>query len=356
MQIVFRADASTEIGSGHIQRCLTLADQLAAAGADCCFIMRKLPGDMREFVEEKGYPVYVIDQANSFTEKSDASATQAIIAALFRKVDLLIVDHYQIAKAWEEQAAMSVQKLMVIDDLANREHACHILLDQNYYTNYQQRYAQLVPATCQLLLGPKYLLLRPEFYQADTKLYQTEAVKKLLIFFGGSDPTNETEKILRALKNTKLGLNFQVDVVIGASNPKLNSIRQLCLETSATLHVQIDYMARLIRGADFAFGAGGMAMWERGYLLLPSAVTAVAENQKQAVLDAEQQNLIMYLGCHQQVTVEDYQNCLRKIADDPMPVNQIKRNLARFFKQDKLEEVSLAKEILTLIAEGSREK
>lgn len=356
LQIVFRTDASVEIGSGHVQRCLTLADQFRKAGAHCCFITREQPGNMTGMVEAKGYPIYMINSITTFSEQEDASSTQTIIESFSSNIDLLIVDHYELSKIWEEQVAVSVQYLMVIDDLANRAHYCHILLDQNYYKNYLERYTQLVPDDCLLLLGPKYLLLRPEFYQANKEIYKkTAAVNKLLIFYGGSDPTNETEKVLQALTEKGVEWNFQVDVVIGENNLNKERITQLCIETSANLHIQIDYMVRLIQQADFAFGAGGAAMWERGYLLLPSVVTIVADNQTQAVLDAEERGLIINLGFHDQVNIKDYINCLQKIVEQQIPIKQVKQELSYFFEQDKSEETSIAKQILRLISER-REK
>ncbi|WP_440894794.1 UDP-2,4-diacetamido-2,4,6-trideoxy-beta-L-altropyranose hydrolase [Amphibacillus sp. Q70] len=351
MQIVFRVDVSIQIGSGHVQRCLTLADQLKQKGAQLSFVIKEQEGNMKSEIEQKGYPVYQIEPTHLTDERIDAKATLAVIEQFFDQVDLLIVDHFQLSSIWESVVKSSVYRLMVIDDLANREHNCDLLLDQNYYHGFQLRYRNLVPVYCRLLLGPKYLLLRPEFYQIIRKQREYDPIKKVLVFYGGSDPTNETEKVLKALDHCSLA-DTTIDVVIGSSHRQAEQIKQLCARIKATYHFNIDYMAELIAEADLAFGAGGISMWERCYLGLPSVVTIVADNQCQATIDAEREGWILNLGWHEDVTTDDYQKVLKSSLQTPDKLKTIENKLKPFFNHEIGASHPVVNEICTLLVKS----
>ncbi|HIW34771.1 MAG TPA: UDP-2,4-diacetamido-2,4,6-trideoxy-beta-L-altropyranose hydrolase [Candidatus Paenibacillus intestinavium] len=284
MDILIRTDASHEIGSGHVMRCLTIADQLQKLGHHVTFWMERLPGHMIDFVERQGYVVTGQEQT----------------------VELLIVDHYQLDITWEQRMRKFTRKIVVIDDLANRQHDCDLLLDQNVVANYEHRYDRLVPIHCKKLLGPKYLIMRDEFIEQRAKQpKRTGEVNRLLVFMGGSDPTNETMKVLRALKETTT-IFQHVDVVVGNSNVYRQEIEEICRQQHYSYHCQIDYMARLMSEADFSIGAGGSTTWERCYVGLPAASTIVAPNQLASMEMAEQLSAIINLGWHEGVTSQTY--------------------------------------------------
>ncbi|MGE7090238.1 UDP-2,4-diacetamido-2,4,6-trideoxy-beta-L-altropyranose hydrolase [Lysinibacillus sp. NPDC048646] len=287
MNIVIRADASTKIGSGHVMRCLTIAIELRKKGHEVFFWMKELPGDMRATVQSKGF---------------------AIITEM-KKADMCIIDHYDIDIEWERKIRPFVKKMVVIDDLANRKHDCDLLLDQNVVPNYEHRYDDLVPVHCVKLLGPRYLIMREEFIRERKSLPNKQGeVNRLLIFMGGSDPTSETLKVLKALAQQQVIKH--VDVVVGNSNPHKTEIEGICMKAGYHFHCQIDYLASLMVKADFSIGAGGSATWERCFVGLPSSSTVVAENQRISTETAEKLGVIWNLGWHEQVTVDTYKDLL----------------------------------------------
>jgi UDP-2,4-diacetamido-2,4,6-trideoxy-beta-L-altropyranose hydrolase len=317
MNILFRVDSSVEIGTGHVMRCLALAKMLKDAGCTVTFVMRVCPGDLCDYVESQGFSVFRIFQGTHFSQEIDAQLTIEMIQQCNEHIDWCIVDHYQLDQRWEEQVKKYVGKMMVIDDLANRLHDCHLLLDQNYYKNMKLRYDGLVPKNCRLFLGPKYIILRPEFYEAKKSVkIRGGHVQRMLIFFGGSDPTNETEKVLQALRDLHF-THVKVDVVVGNANPKRSQIQEMCLEMNINYHCQISYIAELMAQADLSFGAGGVTMWERCFLGLPSIVTIVAENQRKTTEDAAEYGAIWNLGWHGDVKVSDYADILNRAILSP---------------------------------------
>lgn len=307
MNIFFRVDASVEIGTGHVMRCLTLADGLKGEGMNIFFVCRKTEGHMGQVIQERGYEVLLLDY-DPFHMQKDVEIM--LWHTLDKEIDVLIIDHYGIDIEWEKQIRPFVKKIIVIDDLANRKHDCDVLLDQNFFLNMEHRYEGLVPENCRLLLGPRYLLLRKEFYEVERRR-RTE-VKHVFVFFGGSDPTEETKKALHALK--KLQLNgVAIDVVVGNSNPNKTEIEKFCAQIGANFYCQVNHMAELMAKADLALGAGGVTMWERCFAGLPSLVTIVANNQKKSAEDAAKAGAIELLGWHEDVTANTYIAGIKKI-------------------------------------------
>jgi len=329
MKIIFRVDASIEIGSGHLMRCLTLADSLHQRGCDVLFVCRELPGDLCHVVANRGYTVYrlpnrMLQVANGSHDLKDtdrisdywvedAFETKAILQSIERPVNYLIVDHYLLDKRWEEQMRAFVKKIMVIDDLANRPHDCNLLLDQNLYDNLDTRYNGLVPQYCRRLLGPQYFLLRPEFWEAREGLERRDgSIRRVLVFLGGGDPTNETVKALRAIRLLNL-TDVSVDVVVGATNLQKQQVKRFCADTpNVSYHCQVENMAQLMADADLAIGAGGVTIWERCFLGLPSITLVLAQNQVETTAVAAAAGAIWNLGWAADVEVEDLAEAIKR--------------------------------------------
>jgi UDP-2,4-diacetamido-2,4,6-trideoxy-beta-L-altropyranose hydrolase len=203
-----------------------------------------------------------------------------------------VVDHYALDARWESSMRNVVKKIMVIDDLADRLHDCDVLLDQNFYTDMSCRYDGKVPPHCQLLLGPRYALLRDEFRQLHEQVMpRSGRVKRVLVFFGGVDFDNYTERAIEVLASIG-DQNWHVDVVIGAHHPHREEVEAICSEQRFVCHVQTSRMAELMALADVAIGAGGTATWERCCLGLPTLTLCVADNQGKQIADAASEGLL----------------------------------------------------------------
>ena len=222
--------------------------------------------------------------------------------------------------------------IMVIDDLADREHDCDLPVRSKLFRNSGLRYRGLVPADCRQLLGPKYALLRREFKTARRSLRVRDgSVKGILIFYGGSDPTNETTKALKAIKLVNRH-DLTVDVVVGAANPHRESIKELCFDMANTkFYCQINNMAELMARADLALGAGGTANWERCYLGLPFLVTIVVENQRETVEALAEARVVWNLGWHEEVGVAELVESLKALLNNPDRIREMaRRGIALF--------------------------
>lgn len=307
MRIALRTDASGRIGTGHLMRCLTLADTLRAGGARTRFVCRPLPAGLGELVAGRGHELASLPPGSDAvralpdpphaewlgaTQADDADATLAALAGE-GTWDWLVVDHYALDARWEARLRSVARRILAIDDLADRRHDCDALLDQNFYADGPARYEGLVPGHCLRLLGPRHALLRPEFGAARARLRERgDTVRRLLVFFGGIDARNLTGAALDALD--ALGLDADVDVVIGAAHPQRAVLEARCAaRPRTTLHVQAANMAELIAAADVGIGAAGVATWERCALGLPALAFSVAANQQALWRDAAREGLLL---------------------------------------------------------------
>ncbi|MBK9521658.1 MAG: UDP-2,4-diacetamido-2,4,6-trideoxy-beta-L-altropyranose hydrolase [Rhodocyclaceae bacterium] len=294
MNIAFRTDASLHIGTGHVMRCLTLADVLKQRGAKVRFVCRHLPDHLRDMLIERDHQVVMLNSSRNdvsvddlahshwlgVSQTQDARDTSKALSD--QKWDLLVVDHYALDVRWETASRDAAKKLLVIDDIADRQHDCDVLLDQNLYADMDTRYVDKVPAHCQLLLGPRYALLRDEFRRSREKISPRNApIKRVLVFFGGVDHDDYTSRAVDAI--ARIGdSDMHVDVVIGTQHPRREEIEAACALHEFDCHIQTNRMADLMLAADLAIGAGGSTTWERCCLGLPTIVFAVAENQERA--------------------------------------------------------------------------
>jgi UDP-2,4-diacetamido-2,4,6-trideoxy-beta-L-altropyranose hydrolase len=321
MKVAFRVDASLQIGTGHVMRCLTLADALAAQGAECLFICRDHQGNLIEQIRNKGYSTHglpVLDPVDASllgikttrdeislahshwlgaTQVEDAAACTVILAEV--NYDWLIVDHYALDSRWEAALKQHYRKLMVIDDLADRSHLCEVLLDQTFGRDAGD-YQPWVPAGSTLLCGSRYALLRPEFARLRSYSLQRRTnpqLRQLLITMGGVDKENATGQVLDALNACALPDDCHITVVMGGTSPWLDHVRQQAeqMPWPTEVLVGVSNMGQLMGDSDLAIGAAGATSWERCCLGLPTVMLALAENQLEIARGLQQVGAVQVL-------------------------------------------------------------
>lgn len=296
MRVVFRVDASLNIGTGHVMRCLALAHALTDKGVRCDFICREHPGNLVGLIRDSGYVVYTLptnrDHDVHFSHSTWLGSTQeqdfqgCVPILKLLKPDWIVADHYALDARWEHAISFHCRKLMVIDDLADRPHECELLLDQTYGRE-PQHYRKLVPTGCPLLCGSQYALLRHEFSALrDYSLRRrgSRVVSELLVSMGGVDITNTSCAVLQSLRATSLPAACRITVVMGQTAPWLYEVQEKAanMPWSTRVLVGVRDMAQLMADSDLAIGAAGSTTWERCCLGLPSALLVVADNQRYA--------------------------------------------------------------------------
>mgnify|MGYP006085944141 CR=1 FL=1 len=310
--IVFRVDSGNGIGWGHMMRCFSLAEAFSSKNAKISFISRKLSGSLCKFIEENGYDVHYLPNKD-LEWKNDAKKTIKIINNL-DPVDWLVVDNYELNHTWETILKPYTKKIMVIDDMTKRKHNCDLILDQNFYENMKKCYDGLIPHNCKKLIGPKFALLRKDFLRIRKNLRKRDGkIKRILVSFGSSDPTNEIMKALDAI-NQLDNKQIKVDIVLGISDKTPNNMKKLFSNKSnINYHYQSTKIAHLMNTADLSIGSGGSTTWERCCLGLPSIVSISATNQKKLTEAVTKNGCSINLGLVDKLSAKDYQKAISSI-------------------------------------------
>jgi UDP-2,4-diacetamido-2,4,6-trideoxy-beta-L-altropyranose hydrolase len=305
---VFRTDASVTIGAGHARRCLALADVLAGAGWQSAFATRE---------ESASVVRSIAGGRHRILELAEGAAEPDALRRFFPGgCALLVVDHYGLDRAFESACRVWARCILVIDDLANREHACDLLLDQTP-GRAAGDYRSLVPAECAVLAGSTFALLDRRYRAARLEREPAgERVARILVNFGGVDAADGIGLALAALAKAALGV--EVDVALGAASPNLARVQALAATLGPAAHVHVDTadMAGLAARADLAIGAGGVSALERCCIGLPAIVVTVAENQRGNAESLARLGAIVDLGPIESVTADALADALRALASD----------------------------------------
>ncbi|MFO1257746.1 MAG: UDP-2,4-diacetamido-2,4,6-trideoxy-beta-L-altropyranose hydrolase [Gammaproteobacteria bacterium] len=294
--IYIRVDASQTIGCGHVYRCLTLAERLRnASKCSIEFIMKKLPGDMQNFITGKGFSVHSMPEKDYYNSKSDFEFTRSIIekSSVTRKI--LIIDHYDLGYDWEEWFYRNCDIVLVIDDLIDKKHCCHFLLNQTPFVK-ENSYTSLVSNNAQLLLGEKYILLRPEFERIRPKvnIEKNYSEPRFHIFFGSNDTKNYSYKY------SKIMLDHFDTISLKVIQPNLNANTWAALKRKYKSRITIIdkpiSMPETMSDCDLALGAPGMTTWERATLGLAGIYIATNKNQTQILRKLDDIGFCHYIG------------------------------------------------------------
>ncbi len=297
MKVVFRVDASGEVGFGHLSRCINLAEVLRSRGNEVSFVCRDDEAQSFRALEDRLFATVLLPMtAAGEVVNQQEDAKQTIQALQGERPEWLIVDSYKLSKDWERLMRPHVAKIAVIEDLSSREHDSDLLIDQNYSERSATSFEKLVPKTCELLLGPRFALIGDQFQKLrELKSKSAAELKRIFIFCGGSDPQNLTQQVIDEISCSELS-NIAVDVVVGAQNKTFDREAALKMNARIEIHDASGEFARIMSIADLAIGAGGTTSWERLCLGVPSIVVSIANNQNSACERLGGDGLVNYLG------------------------------------------------------------
>jgi len=299
LKLVFRVDASSKIATGHLMRCLTLADSALSAGHNVWFVMRDPDEKIRNLLTKRNIDLISLNTKNPnfipsesptaysswlpVSQEQDALEFKSKVSCI--QPDWVVVDHYAISSCWHELIKPITTKVMVIDDLANRNLLCDMLLDQNFGASSSDYETRLVSRNTTCLLGSEFALLRKEFriWREFSKHRRLEGqeIKRVLITLGGADLENTTLQVLTALEHAKTSSDLVFDVILGPAYPYERKIRQFTKNSylNINVYVQPENVAQIMTFSDICIGAGGSTILERCCLGLPALLLIIAENQ-----------------------------------------------------------------------------
>jgi UDP-2,4-diacetamido-2,4,6-trideoxy-beta-L-altropyranose hydrolase len=311
--LVVRADASLGSGSGHVMRCLAIAQAWQDIGGDAVFALRET-ALYEPRLRSEGIRAAVIDAAPGSAE----DAAQLIELAHTKGAAWVVVDGYCFDAAYQLALKQAGFKLVFVDDYGHAErYYADIILNPNPQGKsiaYNRREAHT-----RLLAGPEFALIRREFRRVRASQTQVPLLaKRLLVTMGGSDENNFTEVVLKALPFLHTP-GLEATVVVGGANPHKGSLREVAasLGSMVKLVENTSAMPALMKDADLAVTAGGATCYELAFLGVPMIAITLAQNQEPTCRELADRGVAIDAGWFYSLEAESLCKRMLEIMGDP---------------------------------------
>ena len=330
------------MGTGHIMRCIALAQAWQHMGGEVSLLARELPESMVGRVQREGIALITPRLDHSDVEDTCIVATEA---------DWVVMDGYQFDTAFADQVASAAKHLLFVDDLGQLSHyAAALVLNQNI-TSASSTYADHAAHT-RLLLGGRYALLRREFRCTAPRRDPAGTIERVLVTLGGSDPDNVTTKVIDALL---LLPHLHAKVIVGAVNPRREELANHCLQAGGRIELlpPVENMVPLMDEAQFAISAGGTSVLELASRSLPTLLIAIADNQLAICETMRERGVMAYAGWHSDASPADLASALDELTSEAAILQR-----AQFIERgpelvDGQGAIRVAREMLALTAQRS---
>ena len=314
-RLLIRADSTTRIGTGHIMRCLALAQLWQDHGGKVTFLSHCESEALRQRILNEGFEFIPIEKPHPDTD--DLGFTLDILSAISCQPSAtslwLVLDGYHFTPDYQKSIRENGYRLLIIDDMAHLNHYhADILLNQNIHAS-SLRYS--CDRDTVKLLGCEYILLRREFLKhKDWKRKIPQKANKILVTMGGADPDNVTLKVIRAF-NSLNNLDLEVKIVAGPSNSNIMNLQKELAKSvfSFEFLVSVKNMPHLMAWADLSISAAGSTCWELAFMCLPSLIITVADNQIGIAKALQQAGAAIHLGWYDEITPNSIAETLQKM-------------------------------------------
>jgi UDP-2,4-diacetamido-2,4,6-trideoxy-beta-L-altropyranose hydrolase len=323
--LLIRADASAQIGTGHVMRCLALAQAWQETGGYSTFAIVAMAPALEDRLKSEGMAVLHL----AVEPGSSEDAAQTVSLAQQSRAAWVVVDGYHFGAAYQCALKAAGLRVLSIDDYGHARHyAADLVLNQNIYAD-ESLYPSREPYT-RLLLGTRYVLLRREFWRwRGWQREIPEIARKVLVTLGGSDPDNVTLKVIQALQQVSVE-GLEAVVVAGGGNPHFETLQSAVRHSPCVIRLEsnVTHMPELMAWADVAVSAGGSTCWELAFMGLPSIVLVLAGNQCPIVEGLAAASVACSLGWHDQVTLQTLLDSL----NDLLHMTGIRARMSEFGK------------------------
>lgn len=307
--LLLRTEASVAIGSGHVMRCLALAQAWLDAGGRAVFAMAQATPAVEERLRNERFKVArVAAQLGSVADADETAGLAHLHAASW-----VVVDGYDFGAEYQARLKSHGLKVLFIDDNGHAPHySADLVLNQNAHGR-EELYRNRELST-KLLLGPRFALLRREFTAWRGWQREVPAIaRNVLVTMGGSDPDNITERVVEAISS---GGDFETTIVAGGSNPHLVRLREFVGTCGGTFRLSENTlnMPELMANADLAVAGAGTTSWEICSLGLPALLIVLADNQEGIAHELSKRGVIASLGRGSDLAPSTIASQLRNLA------------------------------------------
>lgn len=292
--LVVRTDADSRIGTGHLMRCFTLAQGWQTRGGKVVIVTNCNNDNLTRRLEAANMPIEAVEHPHP--HPMDWHRTSEILSSY--PGAWVVIDGYHFDSGYQGRIKSCGHRLLAIDDTAHLDkYFADIVLNQNINAD---RLNYTVEPRVRLLLGLRYLLLRPEFIEQSVMVPKSSKVaRKLLVTLGGGDFDNQTLKVIKAIEEVKID-GLEAVIVVGPANPHLKQLQAITKDSRALIQLKVNTtrMAELMTWADAAVTAGGSTCWELAFMGVPALVIILAENQRAVAEGLDERGAVINLGWH----------------------------------------------------------
>jgi len=311
LQLVVRADADTRIGSGHVMRCLALAQAAQDRGGAVTFAVSACPAVIRERLAAERIEVVTL----SASPGSGDDARQTAQLAADHQASWVVIDGYEFDHTYQSAIRNAGHRMLLIDDYGHlRRYAANLLLNQNVSAT-QALYPD---CDAELLLGSEFVLLRRDFrVLGDRQRHVPAIARKVLVTMGGSDPHNTTRVVIEALGVVETA-DLEIVVIVGGGNPHQESLRQAADVSGLNIRLEhnVNFMPKLMAWADMAVTAAGSTCWELAYMGVPMVTIVMADNQQPIAEVLHYRDIAQNAGWHDELAILDLAATIDALAAD----------------------------------------
>ena len=284
-----RADGNSEIGMGHLMRCLTIAEACRELHMEVCFLLAD--DACVHMVRERGFQSRILD---TDYRQMDSELPQLSPILSGEENALLLVDSYQVTGSYL-QTLSDILPVIYMDDLGERFWPVQAIVNYNHYATHLSYETWYRNGRTKLLLGSIYAPLRPMFAGAGVDYEVRRQVKNILILTGGSDSLRIAEKLTENLKSDEITLQ----VVCGPFSQSLDRLQELEREWGTErlqVRSNVSDMASLMAACDLAVSAAGSTLYELCALGVPTISFTFADNQLAGATEFNRIGIIPYAG------------------------------------------------------------
>ena len=324
-KILIRCDANVVIGTGHVMRCLALAQSWQETGGRVSFLLGAGGKEVQDRLSSEG--VEVLTLAVAIGSHEDAEETARV--AERGEATWLVLDGYDFSSAYRQIVRRRSASLLLLDDGGIcAPYDCDVLL--NFAPDASALYRDR-KADVQYLLGPEFALVRREFLAAKLNRAETPAVaRRVLVSFGGSDPNNVTLRVIGALRQVARA-ELEVRVVVGSSNPHLALLENAVKEFPCSLDLLTDVrnMPELMAWADLGVSAGGGTCYEMAFMNVPMFLITIASNHDLTVQSLYKRKAAIGPGWFHVVTQHELARSLANVIGNQVLRQELVDNSSR---------------------------
>ena len=319
--LLIRADASLAIGTGHVMRCLALAQAWQDAGGRAVIAMSSATSAVQDRMARENVDIELFEAHDLGTDLSHLTALANRYEASWAAVD-----GYRFNEAYQRGLKTAGLRVLWVDDLGRpMYYAADLVLNQNLHareTFYRQR-----SENTRLLRGPRYAMLRREFSSYRGQRDFTEPGRRILVTMGGSDPENATLKVIEAIGTRLEDDDLEVRVAVGGINPFVEVLEKAVLTAGSRIQLWRDVanMPELMMWSDIAVANAGTVSWELCHMAVPTLSIELADNQRPVGEGLERCGAAIFLGNHRAVSTEEIAGRIRVLLND----KQMRMNLSQ---------------------------